>query len=71
LILPDIIYANGAAINIDEYDPAMIQTHIANANHLITPDPNKNIATTTSRVDTDVPIDLLIVCHRLSSNILP
>ena len=66
-----MIYANGAAINIDEYDHAITQTHIAKANHLITPVPKINMATTTSNVDTDVQIDLFMVCHKLSSNILP
>src|SRR3989338_3739126 len=58
-------------MKIEEYDPASIQMPIVNANCLITPVHKKYIAIITRSVDTTVPKDLLIVCHRLSSNILP
>lgn len=53
----------------DDAVPARTPIPVVNANNLITPVPKKYIVTTTINVDTDVPIDLLIVCHILSSNI--
>ena len=58
-------------MKIEEYDPAITQIPIVNANSLIDPDPKKNIARITKNKDITVPKDLLIVCRRLSSNILP
>ena len=71
LYLPSKIYANGPEIKIDEYDPKITHIPIVKANCLITPVPKKNIAAITKNVANTVPIDLLIVCQRLSSNILP
>jgi len=56
-------------MKIEEKVPAITQTPVVNANNFITPVPKAYIATTTRRVDSDVPIDLLIVCHKLFSNI--
>ena len=58
-------------MKIEEYDPAITQIPIVKANSLIDPDHNKNIAIITKRRDITVPKDLLIVCHKLSSNIFP
>ncbi len=58
-------------MKIDEYDPKMTPIPIVNANCLITPVPKKNIAAITKKVDNTVPKDLLMVCHKLSSNIFP
>jgi len=63
-----IRYASGAAKKIDEILPLNIPIHILNANLLKSPVPITYIAITTKKVDNDVPIDLLIVCHKLSSN---
>ena len=71
LYLPSKIYANGPEIKIDEYDPKITHIPIVKANCLITPVPKKNIAAITRNVANTVPIDLLIVCRKLSSNILP
>ena len=71
LYLPSKIYANGPEIKIDEYDPKMTHIPIVKANCWITPEPRRNIARITTKVETTVPKDLLIVCQRLSSNILP
>jgi hypothetical protein len=71
LYLPIRIYARGADMKIDEYDPANTQTPIVNANVLISPVPNMYIATITKNVESTVPRDLLIVCHKLSSNNFP
>ena len=56
-------------MKIEEYEPANIPKNSVNENILSEPVPKKYIATTTSRVEITVPSDLLIVCHRLSSNI--
>ena len=61
-------YASGAAKNIDEILPLSTHNHILNANLDRSPVPIRYIANTTKNVDNDVPIDLLIVCQRLSSN---
>lgn len=63
-----IIYASGAAINIEEYDPAITQNPTANAKVWIIPEPNQNIKIITNNVENEVARDLLIVCHTLSSN---
>ena len=62
-----MIYASGAAIKIDETDPAMIPTPITTANDCITDCPNTYIAATDKSVETPVPSDLLIVCRTLFS----
>jgi hypothetical protein len=62
---------SGAEINIEEYDPAITQIPIVKANSLITPDHKRYIARITKNIEKTVPNDLLIVCRKLSSNILP
>jgi len=69
LYLPSNIYVNGAEIKIEEYDPAITQIPIVNANSLITPVHKRYIARITKNKESTVPNDLLIVCRRLSSNI--
>lgn len=71
LYLPKRIYANGAEMKIDEYDPKMIPIQMVKAKCWITPVHKRNIATTTRNTANTVPNDLLMVCRRLSSNIFP
>lgn len=66
--LPVKRYANGTATNILENVPDMIPTPTVNANDFIRPSPNRYIAITINKSEIDVPRDLLIVCHTLSSN---
>ena len=58
-------------MKIDEYDPKITPIPIVNANCLMTPVPKRNIAVMTKNVANTVPIDLLIVCRRLSSKSFP
>ena len=58
-------------MKIDEYDPAIVPIPIVNAKSLITPEPKMNMNEITSNNANTVPIDLLMVCRRLSSNICP
>lgn len=58
-------------MKIEEYDPAITQIPIVNANCWITPDHNIYIAIITNNVVITVPNDLLMVCRILSSNTLP
>ncbi len=69
--LPNNIYANGAEINIDEYDQAKIPIPIVKANCWTTPVPRRYIAIITRSVENTVPNDLLMVCQILRSKITP
>ena len=69
--LPSKIYVSGAEMNIDEYDPAITQIPMVNANSLMSPAHKKYMARITRKREQTVPNDLLMVCQRLSSNILP
>ena len=55
---------------MEEYDQAIIPAPIINANDFITDSPNAYIAIIERKVANQVPSDLLIVCHKLDSNIL-
>ena len=57
-------YASGAARKIELYVPATTHSPSVKAKVLRTHVPKMYIAATTRSVDTDVPIDLLIVCRR-------
>lgn len=58
-------------MKIEEYDQKITPIPIVKANFWTTPDPKRNIAKITTNVDTTVPKDLLMVCRKLSSKILP
>jgi hypothetical protein len=62
---------SGAEMKIEEYEPNIIHIQIVKANSLMAHVQRINIATITTNTAKTVPKDLLIVCQRLSSNILP
>jgi len=58
-------------MKIEEYDHAITQIQIVKAKCWIIPVPKTNIARITRNIAITVPNDLLMVCHRLASNICP